>query len=318
MQHRHVAALAATTILALGSVSRPAAQASFDRIVVFGTSLSDSGFAFALLGEASHPPDYLVDPLLIPRAPYSRGGHHFSNGATWVEQFARTIGLAGSVKPALQSSSRRAANYAVGAARAYDDGLNLNLPEQVATFLQDSDGGASPGSLYVIEMGSNDIRDALVAGVSGAGAVLTRAVTSIEQNIETLYAAGARRFLVWRPPNVGLTPALRTLDLLQPGTAHQAHLVTIGFNALLDGAIGRLSVLPAIEIVRLDAYRLLNDITADPSAFGLTNVTAACIRPGTAPFVCRDADEYLFWDGIHPSRAAHAITAHAAAVALTH
>lgn len=69
------------------------AQSRFSGIVVFGTSLSDSGNAFALVGDQSTPPDFTLNPLLVPRAPYARGGHHFSNGATWVEQFATSHGL---------------------------------------------------------------------------------------------------------------------------------------------------------------------------------------------------------------------------------
>src|SRR5437762_12424368 len=69
------------------------AQSRFSGIVVFGTSLSDSGNAFALVGDASTPPDFALSPLLIPSAPYAKGGHHFSNGATWVEQLARSAGL---------------------------------------------------------------------------------------------------------------------------------------------------------------------------------------------------------------------------------
>src|SRR5712691_6197039 len=101
------------------------AQSRFSGIVVFGTSLSDPGNAFVLVGDASTPPDFGLDPLLIPSAPYARGGHHFSNGATWVEQFARSVGLGGSVRPALATTNSGATNFAVGAARAYDDGVKI-------------------------------------------------------------------------------------------------------------------------------------------------------------------------------------------------
>ncbi len=151
MQLRNSRYFIAAAVMA-AAIAPAAAETQFDRIVVFGTSLSDSGNAFALRGNTPVPPDYLVDPFLVPSAPYARGGHHFSNGATWVEQFARPLGLAGSVKPAFMSSSTGAANYAVGGARAHDDGVNLNLPAQVEAFLQDSGGVASASGLYVIEM----------------------------------------------------------------------------------------------------------------------------------------------------------------------
>jgi phospholipase/lecithinase/hemolysin len=294
------------------------AKASFERVVAFGTSLSDSGNAFALRGEVNTPPDYQLDPLLVPGAPYARGGHHFSNGATWIEQFARSTGLAGTVRPAFASLSPKATNFAVGGARAYEDGININLGAQVGTFLQQSGGGAASDALYTIEIGGNDIRDALAAfagGGNGTG-VLEDAILAIARNIQALYGAGARTFLVWRAPNVGVTPAIRTLDRVKPGAAQLGLQLTQAFNAGLDGVVAQLSTLPGIRIVRLDAYRLLNDIVADPAAFGLIDVMTACVTPNDAPFICDRPDEFLFWDGIHPTRAAHAIIAQEAAAEL--
>jgi phospholipase/lecithinase/hemolysin len=50
---------------------------------------------------------------------------------------------------------------------------------------------------------------------------------------------------------------------------------------------------------------------------GLTNVEDACLTFGVVrnPF-CQTPNRYLFWDGIHPTRAGHAILADTAARAL--
>jgi len=310
MRVRTTALFMSAAVLAAVTVAVPtAAPAPFGRIVAFGASLSDSGNAFALRGGTNTPPDYLLDPLLVPSAPYARGGHHFSNGATWVEQFARSIGLAGSVRPAFLSDDLTATNYAVGGARAHEDFINVNLSTQVQAFLQQTGGIAPADALYTIEMGGNDIRDALVAYPSGSGPILHDAIMSIAVNIQTLYAAGARTFLVWRAPDVGMTPAILRLNTISPGAAYLASQLTQGFNAGLDGAVAQLRGLPGIRIVKLDAYRLLNDLVARPAEFGLTNVTTACVTPYVPPFTCESPDEYLFWDGIHPTKAVHAIIA---------
>jgi len=295
-----------------------AAQTEFRRIVVFGTSLSDSGNAFALTGIANTPPYDTLDPLLVPGAPYDKGGHHFSNGATWVEQFAGPLGLAGDTRPAFQGPDAERTNYAVGAARARDDGINFDLSYQISAFLQACNGTAPADGLYVVEIGSNDVRDALFAFASGGdgNAILAEALTAIANNIGTLYAAGGRRFLVWNVPDVGLTPALRTLDQVSPGAAALGSLVTEAFNLRLDLILASLAPLPGIEIVKLDVFQLLHQITADPAAFGLSVVDRACIMPNTPPYECKMPDEYLFWDGIHPTKAVHGIVAQNAAILL--
>lgn len=318
MRLRFVTLLACTVALGLGTAGLSSQErAPYSAIVVFGTSLSDPGNAFALRGGTNTPPDYILDPLLVPAAPYARGGHHFSNGATWVEQFARSLGLAGSVRPAFGSDALGATNYAVGAARAYDDGRNFNLSDQVQSFLSDHGGAVPSDALYVIEMGGNDIRDAFVAFQSGgfpaAQAILQNAVASIALNTQVLYQAGARSFLVWLPPNPGLTPAIRTLG---PGAVQLATFLTQVFNGGLSGTLTNLSALPGISIARLNAYALLNDIAANPQGYGLTNTSQACVTPFDAPFFCQTPDEYLFWDGIHPTRAAHTIVAQTAASVL--
>ena len=295
--------------LVLLSPALPSAQSRFSGIVVFGTSLSDSGNAFALVGDQSTPPDFALNPLLVPSAPYARGGHHFSNGATWIEQFGRSVGLDDSIRPALASNSSAATNFAVGAARAYADGINFNLTQQVDAFLQRSNGIASSQALYVIEMGSNDVRDAFALYATGGdgGPILTKAIMSVAHNIHRLYMAGAREFLIWVVPNIALTPAIRSLG---PAAGALATQVTMSFNAGLSASLLQLAgMLPGISFTRLDANQLLSAIVADPGAFNLTNVASACVTPNVVPFTCQTPDDYLFWDGIHPTRAAHRLLA---------
>ena len=141
-----------------------AAQTTFQRIVVFGDSLSDPGNLFALEGINITPPYDTLDSMLIPDNVYARGGHHLSNGPTWIEQYARTKGLAADTRPAFQDFGVKATNYAVSGARAHEDGINVNLGAQLNEFLNDFRGKAPSDALYVIEFGSNDIRDILAGG----------------------------------------------------------------------------------------------------------------------------------------------------------
>jgi phospholipase/lecithinase/hemolysin len=90
---------------------RGALAAPPDRFVVFGDSLSDPGNAFVLLQAVTVPPF----ASFVPSAPYARGGLHFSNGATWVEQLSILEKAMPSSGPALAQPAVFA-NYAVGAA----------------------------------------------------------------------------------------------------------------------------------------------------------------------------------------------------------
>ncbi|MBI3145163.1 MAG: GDSL family lipase, partial [Pseudogulbenkiania sp.] len=105
-------------------------QVTFDRIVVFGASVSDPGNAYALIKLQNTPP--YDDPKLldqedrVPCAPYAVGAHHFSNGATWVEQLAKSLGLYDDVGPAFQDTGRAATNYAIGGTRARNDATTLS------------------------------------------------------------------------------------------------------------------------------------------------------------------------------------------------
>ena len=286
------------------------AQTTFSQIVVFGTSLSDPGNAFALTGAQSTPPYNTLDPLLIPSAPYSKGGHHFSNGATWIEQLARPLGLADDVKPAFGDDGIIATNYAVGGARARTVAGSATLSAEVSAFLQDFGYAAPSDALYVIEFGGNDIRDALV---EGDPVIIESALMEIGSNMQMLYGAGARKFLVWNAPNISQAPAV--LMLGQPAIFY-ANLFSQWFNMGLDSILGGFSSLPGIEIVTFDIYNILNDFVSDPDAFGLSVVDAACIAPNNPPFDCKTPDDYLFWDGIHPTKAVHAILAQDASFAL--
>jgi len=291
------------------------AQTTFRQIVVFGDSLSDSGNAFALVGRANTPPYNSLDQLLVPDMPYAKGGHHFSNGATWVEQLARPLGLSGNTRPALQGSGTEATNYAVGGARAHEDGINVNLRVQVNTFLNAFGGVAPSDALYVVEFGSNDIRDALAQGADGGG-VLNGALTAIGNNISVLYAAGARKFLVCNAPDLSLTPAILTLDRFNPGAGQFVKFLSITYNSGLDSLLGSMSEIPGIKIVRFDFFQKLNEMVADPATFGLRIVDAACVMPNSPPFACQTPEEFLFWDGIHPTKTVHAIMSQEAAFLL--
>ncbi|MCU7843939.1 MAG: SGNH/GDSL hydrolase family protein [Candidatus Thiodiazotropha sp. (ex Monitilora ramsayi)] len=304
----------------MGHADRP-----IERVVVFGDSLSDSGNAFFLGGRNLEPPYTTLDPLLIPDAPYERGGNHFSNGLTWIEQFAEPLDLEDTVRPAFKGENTgelQMTNYAVGGARAHENGVNINLATQATAFFDDTDGAAPSNALYVIALGGNDVRDAVAALAfdptgAASGAILNAALTAISDQIISLHTAGATKLMVGNAPDLSLTPAIRRLDLLQPGTGIAAAILSAQFNAGLEATLSQLSaVLPGLEIARLDLFGSLHELVADPQSAGLTNVVDACVIPDQEPAACKKPKRYLFWDGIHPTKVTHGVLAEKARAAL--
>ena len=55
---------------------------------------------------------------------------------------------------------------------------------------------------------------------------------------------------------------------------------------------------------RVDVLGMFDQLLADPGLYGFTNVTDPAYDAGTGQVV-PNPDEYLFWDDIHPTRAAH-------------
>lgn len=304
--------LAVCAALVFAPVAGAEDQGGREPLVVFGDSLSDPGNAFVLLREVEVAPF-----ALIPAAPYARGGLHFSNGQTWVEQLAGQLGARLSAGPAL-AKPKMFANYAVGGARARSEGV-FDLSVQVNMFLADVDRTAPADALYVVFIGSNDVRDALGALVTDpSGAIsfgiLTQALDAVRANLEALNDAGARNFLVLNVPNLALVPAVRGQG---PAAQGAAQVLAAQFNFGLENILAGLEAARDVRVVRLDVFSLIGEIVADPGAVGLTEAEQSCITPDTriSPF-CSRPDTYLFWDGIHPTRAGHRILAMRAADAL--
>jgi len=269
-------------------------------IFIFGDSLSDPGNIFVLTGLVSTPP---FD--VIPAAPYVT--RRFTNGRTWPEVLARKLRIRDSGKPALLDPSSFG-NYAFGGARARASGEAPTLTDQVGMFLAAKGGIAPADALYIVQFGGNDIRDALEAAALGdtdaSFAIMTEAAQTTVSNIELLYFSGARKFLVANVPDLGKAPAI-----IWAGAGGTATFFSGFYNGTLEGGLQTVEISPAyadIEILRLDIFGFIDAITTAPEAFGFADATTPCLNFGVVvDAVCDNPRDYVFWDGIHPTAAAH-------------
>lgn len=299
-------------------------NADNEQFVVFGDSLSDPGNFFQLFGEQE------IQPFEVPgapAAPYAIGGHHFSNGETWIEQLSRRLGTQGSGSPATMAPGMFT-NYAIGRSRARNELLNgvfdaEGLSSQVDRFLEDHASIAPAEATYVVWIGSNDTSDAIVASLQAGDPSLTNqiislAVGNIAAEIKRLHDQGARDFLIPNVPNLANTPVFRRIAVSACGGSPACEQyvlwvvsqISAGFNGAMSLALAQVSLLPDISIRTVDVSGFLAEVIADPQTYGLQNATESCTTPGTvSQALCQNPAEYLFWDGLHPTRAGHKLLA---------
>lgn len=306
--------LLGTSFVALLLISA-GANAMFSSVHVFGDSLSDGGNAFIGQGFVNEPFPYMASVPSSSYAPYNV----FSNGPVWVQYVAADLGLS------LDPSFFGGTNYALGGeatgelmfgATTVGAGPLGGILGQ-ASFASAGGTGMLPSDgLYIINGGGNDIRRASELFDDGtitdaeALAGITGGANNLGDAVALLAAAGAQTILVSNVPDVGRTP-----DLIDQGAAvaQLASDLAVAFNAELDIELAGLQAqIPLLNLILLDTFALTNAVLNNP---GTVNVTDACTlqNGGTG---CADPENYLFWDGIHPTTAAHRISADAALAAV--
>ncbi len=261
------------------------AAAPFSQLVVFGDSLSDIGNTADATFDI-FPGDYYYDD-------------RFSNGPVFVEALSTGLGFGAPVR-----STAGGNLFAYGGAQTSGTGgltgaFIRDIDEQVDQFLATRT--ADPNALFVVFAGSND----LVNGQSNANIP----VANLAEDIGRLVAAGARNFLVPNLPLLGHTPRFND----SPTSLAQYNERTSQFNNGLAAMLDNLeSTNPALAISQLDVAALFNEALHNPSKFGLKNVTDAAapgLEPGDASYqtnqIAGNANEYLFWDDLHPTATVH-------------
>lgn len=277
--------------VAIALAAAPALAASaFDQTVFFGDSLTDSGY---------------YRPLLPSSVQAVTGRFTTNPGWTWAEYVADYYGTDASANGNGQTGD----NYAAGGARVDATsttslGSAPSLVSQVGSYLTSTGGQANPNALYTVWGGANDLF--AVAAGADAQTTIASAVTSQVGIVATLESAGARYVLVPTIPDIGLTPSFNGSAT---GSAQATALATAYNTALFAGLKSA-----GLRVIPMDTFHLLQEVVADPTAYGFTNATdAACTTSSSltcnpTSLVSSDAaSTYVFADGVHPASATHQV-----------
>ena len=266
---------------------RPAAYTipnSYSQVISFGDSMSDNGNVMKVTSD--------LIGWGIPMAPNYNG--RFCNGLVIVEQMSNFL-------------NRPLLNYAFAGAESSYKGLLPVYSMQIGVLKQVDDFLSSLGyfksadsrALYVIWTGPDDY-------YHGQNMYNSSVAYSVSSNVNyamnKLYARGARNFLVPLMPDLSLTPAALGHEESQSGyitaARNRSNELAVAMTAMLK-SFARIH--PLAKVHTHDALTFSRNAYAQAVSEG-KNVTVPCYGPHITPVpACDDPENYLFWDGNHPT-----------------
>ncbi len=299
--------------LFLGAAATGAQAQQFSSVVVFGDSLSDAGYFRPFLGT-----------LGLPSSLVSTLGRFTTNpGPVWSELVTQHYGLVPNPSNAGGSIyAQGGARVAVDSASTPPGSAQRPVSTQITEYLASHNNVADPHALFTVWAGANDFLQnfsLLQAGQITPAQLQTNvlgAVTAEVGQVGRLYQAGARNVVMFLNYDPAATPTFAGADAVTRGSATQ---LAVGANTTALTTLAGAGLRPIVA----DIFSLMNELKANPSAFGFSNSTGIACGPfppittsGNAQFcysgnlVAANADKtYIFADGIHPTTATHAIFA---------
>jgi outer membrane lipase/esterase len=291
------AAAAGAMLFAAGSALADEDDAPvFSSVSVFGDSLSDAGNLSLALG--------LGQQLSFTTNPGNPAA------LTIADHYGVDLG----------ASLAGGTDYAWGGAGLIHD--SPTVPPTVPTITQQvagrlAAGPIDPNGLYLMWGGANDIfyySDQVAHGlVSPTDAIAAMTPTAAQEValISQLQAAGANTIVVFNLPNIGRTPDAQAAEAASPGAALLVTGMSQAFNTALNaGLAGKHGVVP----VNINLF--FAEVLENPGLYGFTNTTQPACTTSSA-LTCnhstlQTANGYQTWlyaDGVHPTEAAHDLTA---------
>jgi phospholipase/lecithinase/hemolysin len=272
----------AALILVAPITAARADQTAFSRIFVFGDSLSDTGNFYALTG--------------YPPAPYYQG--RFSNGKVWVEYVANSLQT--QIQPGDNFAFAGATTGRVNINSAAVGALLPGLQDEIDSFQAKGYSQAQVGeALFIVWAGANDFFLALEGGVPPQ-VVISNGVYNTAQAVLRLEASGAHHILVANAPDLGVSPFG-----ISTGIGPQLTQLCAAYNQVLTATLDALAS-SGVKTIRVDAFTTLDSMVNNPAAYGFSDATHAYLLTGG------DANQFLFWDTLHPTTIGHSVFANEA------
>jgi phospholipase/lecithinase/hemolysin len=300
----------------------PTPTPTFSKIILFGDSLSDTG---NMRDQVDSETGGLVD---YPSGTFNYSDGRFTNSSdtepasttyvgVWQEQLARTFLNI----PAPIASADGGFNYAFGGART-TEGTHEEVAVSTDQFgdvtitvtdmVKQMDDyfakwAIDPEALYVVWGGGNDLRTDDSAENAAATAARMTAL------VDRLAHAGAQFIMVPNLPPVGNIP--RYAD--DPPRRTALNAASIVYRHELEARLTDLQNSLAAEgiaptLYRIDVWTNTIRIMTYPDRYGFTNLSQPSQGNSNV-----NPDDYIYWDDVHPTTAAHYWLAKSANDAIT-
>ncbi|KAG6581191.1 GDSL esterase/lipase, partial [Cucurbita argyrosperma subsp. sororia] len=179
-------------------------------------------------------------------------------------------------------------------------------------------------ALYFIGIGSNDYVNNFLQPFLADGQQYTHdefldlLLSTLEQQFTRLYQLGARKMVVHGLGPLGCIPSQRVKSR-KGQCLKRVNQWVQHFNSKLQIlAITLNKTLPNAHFLFADTYPVVLDLITNPSTYGFKVSNTSCCNVDTSigglclpnSKVCKNRNEYVFWDAFHPSDAANAVLAH--------
>lgn len=269
--------------------STKAQTSSFEELVIFGDSLSDTG------NLASVTTDF----------PFPFYQNRISNGPVIVDFLASELGT-DAIASEHTSNPNGGNNFAIAGGNVVGDDVE-DLTSQVSAYLQRNQQVANEQALFFVMIGGNDLRDIRSISSSTAASVRINEVRDqLLSELNRLYDAGARVFLVANVANIGRIP--ETLSRMQddPNITARAEQYVRLYNQRLSAALSDFSDKPNVSIGEFNLFAELEALLATSVAFGFTQTEVGCFTLDGFDFhpdclFGTRFDRFVFFDNLHPS-----------------
>lgn len=275
-----------------------AGATGYSKIIAFGDSLSDHSGLQRYIGA--------YDPVSNPYGALTT----WSNGDVWLDYLKTDLNvelddraIAGAMTEGHEDSTIQSM---IDAGRLPD----LGFDGQIDMFIASHPVFDPATTLFAMWIGGNDLLE-FSRGESKyttPDALIVGATAVVTQDMEKLYAEGARKFLILNLPDIGMAPAFVNSSTQVKSAAT---LMSSMYNQMLWSRVDQfVSAHSDVTVIKFDIFSYINSQLASGVFPNTTGTYVKYDENGNRTSEYNEpASDYFFWDKIHPTTKAHGLLA---------